>query len=583
MISVVSSVNTASIGSIKSLTAADKLRDLLTQLDHIDSPSPAFRQLSSPKLSNDTPNSNDFYILLQAADEISHRLNDENEALRNDHAKLRSNIVALVEENNRLHEEIRSTFVSDMLRLINMDDGSQITDKETRIVDVYTRKMRSLEVELKEMKEQLNMYQNLWHTPNELTNCLNCGALLPFDRYNIEHNEKFVDMITENEANKRKLQQIQMKLEKTEAKEQETLAKLQKTLVITEQCQFEKAEAVVERDQIQHELIETQKRLKLLINEINEKVTNETQSIEIICQQQLKDNIEKMKKIEDKCTQYELIIDRLTREKTSLAADLDVWKERIQRQEMDLSQTTDNVKFEIQKAMRERDQANTNTMQIRSDFEKFLLQSNQDLLQLRHQLGSTQNRCNDIESELLDSKKQCLDLTEEINRLTRENTMLKSVKQTLERSREENIDTVMVMLNKCEVDYRTAIENLELERQQSLSHLEDLVHHQNMILNKLRTYSRQLTNEIEKILQRKNEIVQVITIENQELRMKLSNAYERLEQNDTQLMQHSDTHVKLKQRIIELNNKVKEYENIINKIQAQDLINYKQKLAVISQ
>ncbi|CAF4268094.1 unnamed protein product, partial [Adineta steineri] len=351
--------------------------------------------------------------------------------------------------------------------------------------------------------EQLNMYQNLWHTPNELTNCLNCGALLPFDRYSIEHNEKFVEMITENEANKRKLQQIQLKLEKTEAKEQETLAKLQKTLVITEQCQFEKAEAVVERDQIQHELTETQKRLKLLINEISEKVTNETQSIEIICQQQLKDNIEKTKKIEDKCTQYELIIDRLTREKTSLAADLDVWKERIQRQEMDLSQ---------------------------------------DVLQLRHQLGSTQNRCNDIESELLDSKKQCLDLTEEINRLTRENTMLKSVKQTLERSREENIDTVMIMLNKCEVDYRTTIENLELERQQSLSHLEDLVHHQNIILSKLRAYSRQLTNEIEKILQRKNEIVQVITIENQELRMKLSNAYERLEQNDTQLLQHSDTH-----------------------------------------
>mgnify|MGYP000754820799 CR=1 FL=1 len=31
----------------------------------------------------------------------------------------KSNIVALIEENNRLHEEIRSTFVSDMLRLIS--------------------------------------------------------------------------------------------------------------------------------------------------------------------------------------------------------------------------------------------------------------------------------------------------------------------------------------------------------------------------------------------------------------------------------------------------------------------------------
>ncbi len=85
-----------------------------------------------------------------------------------------------------------------------------------------------------------------------------------------------------------------------------------------------------------------------------------------------------------------------------------------------LFQTTDSVKFQIQKAIHERDQANHNTMQIRSDFEKLLLQNNQDSLQFRHQLNSTQTRLNDIENELLNSKKQCLDLTEEINRLTRE-------------------------------------------------------------------------------------------------------------------------------------------------------------------
>jgi len=60
--------------------------------------------------------------------------------------------------------------------------------------------------------------------------------------------------------------------------------------------------------------------------------------------------------------------------------------------------------------------------------------------------------------------------------------------------------------------------------------------------------------------------------ENQELRMKLSNTYEHLEQTDTQLLQHNDTHIKLKQRVIELNNKV----------EGQDLIDYKQKLAIIS-
>jgi hypothetical protein len=144
--------------------------------------------------------------------------------------------------------------------------------------------------------------------------------------------------------------------------------------------------------------------------------------------------------------------------------------------------------------------------------------------------------------------------------------MLKSIKQTLERSREENIDAITVILNKREQDYRTTIENLELERHQSLSYLEDLVSNQNTILNKLRLYSQQLTNEIDTILEQKNEIVQEITIENQELRTKLSNAYERLEQTDTQLLQHNETHIKLKQRVIELNNKIKEYETIVCKL-----------------
>ena len=42
-----------------------------------------------------------------------------------------------------------------------------------------------------------------------------------------------------------------------------------------------------------------------------------------------------------------------------------------------VSKASDSVKLQIQKAMRERDQANSNTMQIRADFEKLLLQSNQ--------------------------------------------------------------------------------------------------------------------------------------------------------------------------------------------------------------
>ncbi len=117
----------------------------------------------------------------------------------------------------------------------------------------------------------------------------------------------------ENEANKRKLQQMQIKLDESQTKEQGTLAKLQECIQIVEQGQFEKNEvlislpivvfrinlssfsqAIVERDQLKIELTETQKRLKKFLDEMNEKIRIERGTAEKIFEEKLKENAEKV-------------------------------------------------------------------------------------------------------------------------------------------------------------------------------------------------------------------------------------------------------------------------------------------------
>jgi hypothetical protein len=53
---------------------------------------------------------------------------------------------------------------------------------------------------------------------------------------------KMIIISRENEANKRKLQQMQVKVDESQNKEQSTLAKLQECIQIVEQNQFEKNE-----------------------------------------------------------------------------------------------------------------------------------------------------------------------------------------------------------------------------------------------------------------------------------------------------------------------------------------------------
>lgn len=54
------------------------------------------------------------------------------------------------------------------------------------------------------------------------------------------------------------------------------------------------SQATVERDQTQIELTETQKRLKKLIDEMNEKIAQERQNAERACDERLKENAEKV-------------------------------------------------------------------------------------------------------------------------------------------------------------------------------------------------------------------------------------------------------------------------------------------------
>ena len=45
-------------------------------------------------------------------------------------------------------------------------------------------------------REKLSMYETVWQAPNDLMNCLKCGALLPFGQHSTGHNEKFANIIT---------------------------------------------------------------------------------------------------------------------------------------------------------------------------------------------------------------------------------------------------------------------------------------------------------------------------------------------------------------------------------------------------
>ena len=76
-------------------------------------------------------------------------------------------------------------------------------------------------------------------------------------------------------------------------------------------------------------------------------------------------------------------------------------------------------------------------------------------------MNTTRNRLSDVEREFLKSKEQCIQLTEEINRLQTGIISLKHAKETVENSRNENAKQLQEQFKKREAELSNALLHLQ--------------------------------------------------------------------------------------------------------------------------
>jgi regulator of replication initiation timing len=77
----------------------------------------------------------------------------------------------------------------------------------------------------------------------------------------------------------------------------------------------------------------------------------------------------------------------------------------------------EKLRNQYREVVKERDSLLYENKRIRNDYELYVKDNDQDKYCLRDELNNTRTRLLEVERDLLESKEQCVTLTNEINRL----------------------------------------------------------------------------------------------------------------------------------------------------------------------
>ncbi|EDV23731.1 uncharacterized protein TRIADDRAFT_57221 [Trichoplax adhaerens] len=266
-----------------------------------------------------------------------------------------------------------------------------------------------------------------------------------------------------------------------------------------ETMQMEKKETEFEVMHAKEEIARQQEKYSRLLETISERCMKERQNANADCQVEIQGLQQQIKSMEDIEITLRNQIDRQTREKTQLLIDLEQVRSQLMAKDVDSNQLLDKVNSEVSLANIERNNALDEAASLRLKLTQERKERERNDMKLKSETEGLQRRLRTIETELMASKDNSLQLTQQITKLEQQSIQISTDKDSRERGYVEEINKLQSWLRKQEADYMTAARKTEIEYQQSKQELQNILDGQIHVCNQWKDSSNQLAEQLQEI------------------------------------------------------------------------------------
>ncbi|XP_005104362.1 serologically defined colon cancer antigen 8 homolog [Aplysia californica] len=555
--------------------AASQLRHLLS--NQVQSPPIS---LGPPTHTGPLPSPEEAAALLKNHAVYTSHLEAESRYIKEEMAVLRMKLSEVLEENRSLHHELKTTVVHEILKEGGEVLGSLGSLGETfsesyqhamgkhdfkrwqveleRLSKLHAAKTERLESQLEQSKlvaeqlsqtvEDLKSQLRIQDSTPTHENGMISSVFLSETEKHITH--RTIEQLTkERDELAEQVVSLRSQLAVVSQREEEAYQQMKRGIELVEQAQLEQTQALVEKEQVCDDLARTRQRFEAHVRESQNLIRAEREAARQENQELIDDLNKKMQELGEHYTRAQARFEKEVRDKASLSKELQELKSQLRTCDREVTVTAESYRTETTNASLQRNNALYESSRLRSELENLKHEHDQESSRTKIELDDLRQRLNKAERELVNAKEECIHMTANVQALERELHLAKMARDTVERSRADDLKLLRQRAQDREEQMKAKMEEAEDRHSQSTHEMDTLLLKQNKLIMRLQEECKKQAVHLEKTTKKYRVSNSRLNQSNTELSSRMERMTQRLEELEAESDQHTRLHDKMRERL----------------------------------
>uniref|UniRef100_A0A6J0TB02 Serologically defined colon cancer antigen 8 isoform X1 n=4 Tax=Pogona vitticeps TaxID=103695 RepID=A0A6J0TB02_9SAUR len=594
--------------------AVNQLRALLRQQQEKESEtSPSRRMTASPtRMSKSTdqnfPTLCDLAPIINDQSQYINHLEAEVKFCKEEMSELKTHIHVVVLENEKLRDDLKRLAMDHTLRVQNFPatsatpqnasatggDYSQlwntaklpshINEKDTavplekdkcqqeleKIKYLYQERTEALEAQVQSLRkelaesqkncEELNgrlKHQSLLASSNSNRVgglCLKCAqheAVLSQTHSHV-HMQAIERLTKERDELIGALSSVRINLSEMQQRECSAYEQMKQAVHMTEEANLERTKALVQCEQLKNEMERQRDRLERELAIQLDKRAQEREAVREEMNKEKENLSSLVMSLSQNVASLEAQIDRITRDKISLASQLKEAQNQNASSEMEMNKVCGEIQYQLNQTKLKKEEAEKEHREYRTKTIRELEIKNQEMEKLQVELNEYKQRLEQAQQDTGRAKDECLKLTELLGKAEHQLHVTRLEKENIQHSNNNEAKTRALQAQQREQELTQKMQQMEAQHDKTVNELNSLLSSQNALLSKLKDECCMLAKKLEYVTERNRSEIGKFSQENEYVHDRLEKMRKRNDELEAQCIQHGRMHEKMKLRLNQL-------------------------------
>ncbi|XP_042302842.1 serologically defined colon cancer antigen 8 [Sceloporus undulatus] len=384
--------------------------------------------------------------------------------------------------------------------------------------------------------------------------CLKCAqheAVLSQTHSNV-HMQTIERLTKEKEELLAALSSLRINLSEMQRRECSAYEQVKQAVHMTEEANLERTKAFVQCEQLKNEMERQRNRLERELGIQLDKRAQEREAVREEMKKE-KENLSSMvMSLSQNVASLEAQVDRITREKISLASQLEEAHNQNASHEMEINKVCGEIRYQLNQTKMKKDEVEKEHREYRTKTMRELEIKDQEIVKLQAEFNQNKQRLEQAHQDIAGAKDECLKLTELLGKAEHQLHLTRLEKENIQHSFSKEAKTRALQAQQREQELTQKMQQMEAQHDKTVNELDALLRSQNVLLSKLKEECCTLAKKLEYITEKSRSEIGQLSQENEYIHDRLERMQKRNGELEVQCVQHGKMHEKMKLRLHQL-------------------------------